>query len=111
MSKWKVLTHGKVFWLRSIVATCISEFILIIITVMIAFLPFIKFQMTMKVFIDAYFLEIIYALLFVLPAKYLVNFLRSREKIDAFDYGVSYNPFKIFVDGEKDEGWYSRGNA
>lgn len=111
MSKWKVMIQGKVFWLRSIIATCISEFILIIVTVLIAFLPMIKFQMTMKVFIDAYVLEVIYALLFVVPAKYLVNFLRDKELIDTYDYGVSYNPFKIFVDGEHDENRYIRGNA
>lgn len=100
MSRWKILTKGKVFWLRSILATCISEFILIIVTIMIAFLPFIKLEMTMKVFYDAYFLEILYAFIFVFPAKILVDFLRKKENIDAFDYGVSYNPFKLFKDEE-----------
>lgn len=111
MSKWKILTQGKIFWLRSILATCISEFVLIIVTVLIAFLPFIKMQMTMKVFVHAYLLEIIYALLFVLPAKYLVDFLRNKEQIDAYDYGVSYNPFKIFIDGEQFENRYIRSDA
>lgn len=27
------------------------------------------------------------------------------------DYGVSYNPFKIFVDGEKSENRYIRSHA
>lgn len=111
MSKWKVLTNGKVFWLRSILATCISEFILIIITIVIAFLPFIKLQMTMKVFTHAYLLEIIYAILFVYPAKIIVNFLRRKEKIDAYDYGISYNPFKIFIDGDNCENRYFGSNA
>jgi hypothetical protein len=111
MSKWKILTKGKAFWLRSIVSTCISEFVLIIITVLIAFLPLIKLKMTMKVFVDAYLLEIVYALLFVIPAKYLVNFLRNKEGIDAFDYGVSYNPFKLFIDGDKNENRYFGSDA
>lgn len=101
MSKWKILTKGKFFWLRSVMATCISEFILILVTILIAFLPIIKFKMTMKVFIDAYILEVIYAFVFVFPAKYLVNFLRKKENIDAYDYGISYNPFKIFNNGEQ----------
>ena len=83
MSKWKILSKGKFFWLRSILSTCISEFILIIVTVLIAFLPSIKLEMTLKVFTHAYFLEIIYAFIFVLPAKYLVDFLRNKENIDA----------------------------
>lgn len=65
----------------------------------------------MKVFADAYMLEIIYAILFVVPAKLLVNFLRHKEKIDAYDYGVSYNPFKIFDDGDSDENRYIGSNA
>ncbi len=78
---------------------------------MIAFFPYIKFQMTMRVFIDPYILEV-YALLFVYPAKILVNFLRNKEMIDAYDYGVSYNPFKIFIDeGVSDENRYFGSNA
>lgn len=111
MSRWKILMEGKVFWLRSILSTCISEFILIIITVLIAFLPFIKMQMTLKIFVHAYLLEIFYALLFVFPAKFLVDFLRNAEKIDAYDYGISYNPFKIFLSEDNFENRYLRGNA
>ena len=95
ISRWKILTHGKVFWLRSIISTCISEFILIIVTIIIAFLPFYGFNFTGKVFVDAYFLEIVYALLFVIPAQLLVFFLKKKEGIDNYDYNVSYNPFKF----------------
>jgi uncharacterized integral membrane protein (TIGR00697 family) len=93
ISRWKVLMRGKFFWLRSILSTCISEFILIIITVMIAFLPFYGFMFTWDVFVDAYILEILYALIFVFPAQLFVNYLKKAEGIDNFDYGVSYNPF------------------
>ena len=110
MSKWKILMQGKYFWMRSILSTCISEFILILITILIAFLPFIKLDMTIKVFIDAYFLEIIYAFIFAFPANLLVNFLRKKEGIDAYDYGVSYNPFNLFENGEIDDNRNSRGN-
>jgi queuosine precursor transporter len=112
ISKWKILTNGRVFWLRSIIATCISEFILILVTVLIAFVPFIHLKMTMKVFVDAYFLEFIYALLFVFPAQMLVSVLKRHEGIDAYDYGVSYNPFLIFYkesdDEDRDNGGYAR---
>jgi len=102
ISKWKILMSGKAFWARSILATCISEFILILITVLIAFVPIIKFQMTMRVFVDAYFLEIIYAFIFVIPAQIIVFILKKKEGIDAYDYGISYNPFN-FIDKRKGE--------
>lgn len=95
ISKWKILMKGKIFWVRSIFSTCISEFILIILTVLIAFTPFIHLKATMHVFVDAYTLEILYAFIFVVPAQLFVKFLKTKEGIDAYDYGVSYNPFNF----------------
>ena len=95
ISKYKVRWKGEFFWIRSIISTCISEFILILITVLIAFIPVIHFKATMHVFWDAYKLEIIYAILFVAPAQYCVSLLKRAEGIDVYDYGVSYNPFKF----------------
>lgn len=97
ISKWKIMMQGRLFWIRSIISTCISEFILIFLTVLIAFVPFIHLAATMKVFIDAYFLEIIYAIIFVLPAQLMVITLKRADGIDAYDYGVSYNPFKFIL--------------
>jgi queuosine precursor transporter len=95
ISKWKVLTKGRFFWIRSILSTCISEFILILVTVLIAFAHFIHFKATMHVFLNAYLLEIIYAGIFVIPAQLLVKFLKLAENIDAYDHGTFYNPFKF----------------
>lgn len=111
ISKWKILAKGKVFWLRSIISTCISEFILIMIIMLIAFAHLFKMEMTMRLFIDAYSLEIIYAFIFVLPAQFLVNFIRKKEGIDAFDYGVSYNPFKLFYAGDFCDNRYFRSDV
>ena len=101
ISKWKILAKGNIFWVRSIISTCISEFLLILITVLIAFVPFIQFKASMHVFINAYVLEIIYACLFVYPAQKFVGFLKRSEGIDVYDYGISYNPFRFFDKGEK----------
>lgn len=95
ISKYKIRLKGELFWVRSILSTCISEFVLIFITVAIAFIPDIHFKATIHVFWDAYKLEIIYALLFVGPAQYLVGVLKRAEGIDVYDYGISYNPFKF----------------
>lgn len=95
ISKYKVLWHGKVFWIRSILSTCISEFILILITVLIAFTSDIHLKETIHVFWNAYLLEICYAFIFVIPAQLMVYGLKRSEGIDVYDYGVSYNPFKF----------------
>jgi queuosine precursor transporter len=96
ISKYKVLWEGKVFWIRSIISTCISEIILIFITVLIAFTPVIHLKETLHVFWNAYVLEIFYAIIFAFPAQCFVKILKLSEGIDAYDRGISYNPFKFF---------------
>lgn len=98
ISRWKIFARGRVFWLRSIVSTCISEFIMLMIIMSIAFVHFFKIKMTTRLFMDAYLLEIIYAFIFVIPAQLIVNYLRDKENIDAYDYGISYNPFKLITE-------------
>ena len=49
----------------------------------------------MHVFVNAYLLEIVYAVIFVIPAQMLVLYLKRQEGIDAYDYGISYNPFNF----------------
>ena len=95
ISKWKLLTRGRVFWLRSILSTCISEFILVLITIAIAFTPMLHLKDSMRMVMNAYGLEILYAVIFVVPAQLLVTVLKKLEGIDAYDYGISYNPFKF----------------
>lgn len=95
ISKSKIMSKGRVFWLRSLLSTLISELILVFITGIIAFMPFLNVKNTFHILLDAYLLEIIYALIFVFPAQLLVNSLRKEEGIDAYDYGISYNPFRF----------------
>ena len=95
ISKWKIAVKGKLFWLRSIMSTCISELVMIGLTVFISFLPFFNIEIATHLLIDIYILEMIYAIIFVIPAQFLAKWLTKLEGIDAYDYGVSYNPFKF----------------
>lgn len=95
VSKTKIFMKGKYFWIRSIVATAISEFALVILTAFVAFTGKLPGWEMIKLFISAYGLEIVYAFVFVWPGWMLVKALKRWERIDAFDYDVSYNPFKF----------------
>ena len=95
ISKLKIFMDGRSFWLRSIFSTCISELILVVMTGSIAFLPFLSSKITGKILIDAYILEIIYALIFVFPAQWLADKLKRFEQLDVYDNDQNYNPFKF----------------
>ena len=100
ISKWKVKAKGKYFWFRSIASTCISEFILVVMTILIAFTSTLHIHDTFILCRNAYILEIIYALIFVIPAQILVKWLKHVDRIDAYDYSTSYNPF-LLIDSFK----------
>ena len=95
ISKWKILLSGRFFWLRSILSTAISELLIIGVAVVVGFSSRLSMHDQFSVFIWAYLLEIIYAVVFVWPAWGFSNFLKKSEGIDAYDYQVNYNPFKV----------------
>ncbi len=95
ISKWKILLSGRLFWIRSILSTAISELLIIGVAVIIGFSNRLSLHQQITVFSWAYFIEIIYACVFVWPAWALSLFLKKSEGIDSYDYNVNYNPFKI----------------
>ncbi len=95
VSKWKIIAQGRIFWLRSIVATALSEIVIISFAVMIGFSGHMSTMMEIKIIAWAYGLEIIYAFIFVWPAWGISMWLKNKEGIDSYDYGVNYNPFRF----------------
>lgn len=95
ISKWKIMAKGRIFWLRSIVATAISELVIIAFAVLIGFTGQMSIEMAIKIIAWAYGLEIIYAIIFVWPAWGISTLLKNKEGIDSYDYGVNYNPFRF----------------
>src|SRR3990167_791499 len=95
ISKWKIIAKGRVFWLRSIAATAISELLITIFAVSIGFSSTISVWNQLKVIAGGYSLEMFYAVIFVWPAWGISTFLKRKEGIDSYDYGVNYNPFRF----------------
>lgn len=100
ISKWKIMAKGRVFWLRSIVATAISELLITCIAVLIGFSSVMSIWNQLKVIVCGYSLEMFYAVIFVWPAWGISAFLKAKEGIDSYDYGVNYNPFRFTNQGE-----------
>ncbi len=95
ISKLKIRTKGKLFWLRSIFSTAFSELILCGFSVFGGFTGRLSWHEALQVFFWTYLLELIYCFIFVWPAWAISNFVKNAENIDAYDYNTNYNPFKI----------------
>lgn len=95
ISKFKILLQGKNFILRSIAATAVGEAVMNIIACSLAFFGITPYLMVLKVILYAYLLELFYAAIFAIPALFIIMMLKRLEKIDAYDYNINYNPFKL----------------
>lgn len=93
ISRWKIFTKGKQFWVRSIVSSAIGEWIMLVISVPLALCTIMDAKHIIDLIINAYLYKIIFAILVAGPANYMASLLKMKEGIDIFDYNVKYNPF------------------
>jgi uncharacterized PurR-regulated membrane protein YhhQ (DUF165 family) len=97
LSKWKILTHGKYFWMRSIASSFFVAIIYSFMSNLFAFGLFINssqilyFLKLMLVSLSAKLLTLI---IFAYPSTLLCAFLKWKEGVDVYDYNVDYNPFR-----------------
>jgi len=95
ISKWKILASGKRFGVRSVTSSIAGEFLYAILICLVVFygtLPFSKIAITMVV---SFSLKVIYTFLLAYPAVLIAEFIKSKEKIDVYDYDINYNPFVL----------------
>ena len=94
VSKLKIPFEGKLFWVRSILSTAVSGFFLVAIIIAIGFTgKDLNLEQSWIMFKSTYSLEILYALLLVIPAALTTKFLKRAENVDVYDINTNFNPF------------------
>lgn len=93
LSKWKILTSGKIFWLRSLGATMIGEFIFILVWGILGFNNKFPMHTLLQFMVISYICKIIYNLVAIIPTSFLVVVLRNAEGRSSKDLNVNFNPF------------------
>jgi uncharacterized integral membrane protein (TIGR00697 family) len=97
ITKLKIFTKGKYFWLRSIGSSLIGEFILVIVSMPIMFSGVVSGTNLTKIIFYTYTYKIIFAFMAAIPATFIVLTLKRKENIDIYDNNIKFNPF-IFSD-------------
>ncbi len=82
VSKWKILMKGRHFWLRSLGSSAIGGFILVLVTILVGFSGNIHWS------------KLTHMILSVWPASIITGFLKLEERLDVYDIGTNFNPFK-----------------
>ena len=96
ITKFKILTRGKYFWLRSLGSTTVGEGVFTFLAFTIMFLGVTTFKTYIEAMSFSYLFKVCYALLAVYPATLLVRFLKHKERLDVYDYNTNFNPFRVF---------------
>jgi uncharacterized integral membrane protein (TIGR00697 family) len=94
LAKIKILTKGKMLWVRTISSTIVGEFLDSIIFIIIAFWGILPNSLLITLIISNYLFKTAIEILFT-PATYkIVAFLKKKEGEDYYDTNTNFNPFK-----------------
>lgn len=96
LSKLKIRTKGKYLWMRTIGSTIIGEGIDTVIFCLVAFYGVFPHDVLLAIIISNYLFKTGVEVIFTPVTYKIVGFLKKQEQIDAYDKGISYNPFRYF---------------
>ncbi len=94
LAKMKIMTNGKYLWTRTVGSTVVGQGVDTIIVVWFIFYDQ-PIGTILNLIVSGYLFKVVYEVL-ATPLTYLVvNFLKRREGVDAFDTTTSFNPFHV----------------
>jgi uncharacterized integral membrane protein (TIGR00697 family) len=95
LAKMKILTKGKFLWTRTIGSTLAGEGIDTVLFVLIAFSGLYNWKTVGLIVASNYIFKVGMEVILT-PATYgIVKILKKREHVDYYDYGTSFNPFRL----------------
>jgi len=95
VSKWKLLTNGKIFWLRSLGGSIIGDITQYLIGLTLIFHNLFSWQDIFKLIISDYVLQSIILTILAPVAQLIMYKLKKIEKSQIKEQIISINPFKI----------------
>ncbi len=101
ISKWKVLVHGKYFWIRSLCSTAVGAFVATLIAFIIMYSHVLPLSKIVELIFASYTVKLIFAVISVFPASIIVVILKRFEGIDVYDYDTNFNPFKFSLNDSR----------
>ena len=94
LSKMKLASEGRSFWLRAVLSSLCGELCDSLIFIPLAFWGTPAKTLALMLLVQVGF-KVLYEIAVLPVTAALARRLKSAEGIDVFDRGISYNPFKI----------------
>lgn len=97
LSKIKLITGGRMLWMRTIGSTVVGEGIDTLLFISVAFYGLLPGAALVSMVVAQYIWKVGYEIA-ATPLTYaLVRWVKRKEGLDVFDHGVRYNPFSLEV--------------
>lgn len=97
LSRLKVATDGKWLWLRTVGSTVVGQGLDTLLFITIAFSGTVAWGVLVQMVWAQYLWKVAYEAC-ATPLTYaVVGWVKRREGLDTYDYGVKYNPFGLGV--------------
>lgn len=108
VSKLKINLYGKKFIYRFLLSSFIGSAILVSISYPINFYGQYSIQHIIVIAFNTWTYKVVAAFFLFPIAMMLINLLKRLEQTDYYDYGVSYNPLKVFSIDDCGENRYGK---
>ncbi len=96
LSKLKLFLYGKAFVLRFIFSNVFGSAVLVAISYPINFYHKYPFDKIEQIILHTWIYKIVIAIFLMPIGIWIAKIVKSIEGLDYYDYGVSYNPLKVF---------------
>lgn len=97
ISKTKMMTRGRLFFLRSIIASTLAEGLLISIAYFINMAWTYSLHVIIVSILTAWLVKFIFSAILLTPTAFLAIILKKAEGFDFYDYRTSFNPFRFVI--------------
>lgn len=96
ITKLKILTRGRFFWMRSIFSSLLGDLVTLTILYTLLFHA-MSFDVKAQLYFSDLFTRVLYSIFGGGLGVLVVRFLKRKEGLDVYDYNTDFNPFKINI--------------
>ncbi len=95
LAKMKILTKGRWLWTRTIGSTLVGQGVDTVVVLTIAFAGVLPLSVLGIMILSHWLVKTIYETV-ATPLTYgVVGYLKRKEGIDVYDYGIDFNPLRV----------------
>jgi len=95
LARMKILTKGQWLWTRTIGSTLVGQGVDTLIVLTIAFVGVLPFSVLGIMILSHWLVKSAYEAIATPLTYVIVGYLKRKEGVDVYDYGIDFNPLRV----------------